>query len=188
MDASTFVSRIRSAGFDLAANGEKLTITPASRLTDSQRQFIKTHKPALLAILTGKTPPAPPPDPLNPTNDPELSRLLALPAIERMQQLMWAGYRMEYEGGQLVRVVRLADIEGEPEALAEDQHQGDTDTGRVCCGDCGHFERDRIGDGSGIGACAVLDRPPGGLLYPRIDRRCSRFEAITTDASEEGSP
>lgn len=119
MDASTFVSRIRSAGFDLAVSGGNLTITPASQLTDSQRQFIKTHKPAILAHLTGKAsgpdldPPATPPDPINPTNDPELSRLLSLPPGERLVALVQAGYHMDFEGGRLVRVVKLADIEGD---------------------------------------------------------------------------
>jgi hypothetical protein len=135
----------------------------------------------------------PPPDPLNPTNDPELSRLLALPPGERLVAPAQAGCRCEFDAGRLVRMLKLADIEGEPEALDENPRQeadqgtgymvdallGDADAGRVCCGDCAHFERDRIGDGSGIGKCAVLADPPGGLLYPRIERRCGKFAAIT---------
>jgi hypothetical protein len=159
------------------------------------RDAIRQHKPELLAILTtkaGGTESAPVQmwsaatvgrevDPLNPTNDPELSRLLALPLGERLVALVQAGYHMGFENGRLARVVRLADIEAEPEALGEDQHQGDADAGRVACVDCRYFERDRIGNGSGIGKSAVLDNPPGGLLYPKIERRCSRFEAITAD-------
>jgi hypothetical protein len=136
-------------------------------------------KPELLAILAGKAggaEPAPlPPDPLNPTGDPELARLLSLPPGERLVALVQAGYRMEFEAGRLVRVVKLADIEGEPQHLDEDPHQ-EADTGRVCCGDCGHFERDRIGDGTGIGNCPTVNPPD--LLWPGTERHCLRFEAI----------
>jgi hypothetical protein len=146
-------------------------------------------KPELLAILAGKAggaEPAPlPPDPLNPTGDPELARLLSLPPGERLVALVQAGYRMEFEAGRLVRVVKLADIEGEPEALAEDQHQGDTDTGRVCCGECARFRRNRIGDPvHGIGRCSIFENPPGGPLWPKAERRCSRFVSIASDGGE----
>jgi hypothetical protein len=134
------------------------------------------------------TPAAPEPserNPLNPTGDPELARLLSLPPGERLVALVQAGYRMEFEAGRLVRVVKLADIEGEPEALAEDQHQGDTDTGRVCCGECARFRRNRIGDPvHGIGRCSIFENPPGGPLWPKAERRCSRFVSIASDGGE----
>jgi putative DNA primase/helicase len=49
----------------------------------------------------------------------------------------------------------------------------------VACADCRHFQRDRIGDGSGIGRCKVLPDPPGPLLYPRVERICEDFDPAT---------
>lgn len=63
MDPHTFVSNLTASGFSLAASGEKLTVIPASRLSEPQRQFIRRHKPELLALLTGKPAPAPLPVP-----------------------------------------------------------------------------------------------------------------------------
>jgi len=45
----------------------------------------------------------------------------------------------------------------------------------VCCGDCLHFQPDRIGDGSGIGDCKAGIQPSGGLMYPRVERLCQAF-------------
>ena len=49
----------------------------------------------------------------------------------------------------------------------------------VRCGDCRHFERDRIGDGHGIGECRVRTDPPGPALYPKVERHCRHFEGST---------
>lgn len=50
----------------------------------------------------------------------------------------------------------------------------------VTCGQCQHFIKDDIGDGSGIGQCAIdanhhHDQP----LYPTSERRCHGFMRIT---------
>lgn len=49
----------------------------------------------------------------------------------------------------------------------------------VCCDDCQHFIKDDIGDGSGVGQCAIdashhHDKP----LYPTSERRCESFSAM----------
>lgn len=50
-----------------------------------------------------------------------------------------------------------------------------TDYRPVCCGDCAHFERDRIGDGHGIGTCKA-GMPARGLpRYPGALRVCRGF-------------
>ncbi len=54
MQAATFITSMKGAGFVLSAADEALAVTPASRLTDSQRHFIRQHKQELLAMLTGK--------------------------------------------------------------------------------------------------------------------------------------
>lgn len=52
----------------------------------------------------------------------------------------------------------------------------------VCCGDCAHFQPDRIGDGTGIGRCGKGIEPHGGPMYPKVTRSCRRFR----DAVEPG--
>jgi hypothetical protein len=47
----------------------------------------------------------------------------------------------------------------------------------VCCGDCTHFQPDRVGDGHGIGRCKKGIEPPGGPMYPKVTRSCRRFRA-----------
>jgi hypothetical protein len=66
----------------------------------------------------------------------------------------------------------------EPERGATGSAGGERGTaGPVCCGDCQHFERDRVGFGQGVGRCGLGHRPPGPALYPKAARHCSRFEA-----------
>ena len=52
MNAAEMVVRMQRAGFNLGVKDDALTITPASRLTDPQRQWIRDHKAEILAALT----------------------------------------------------------------------------------------------------------------------------------------
>lgn len=45
------LNRMRAAGFALSVRNDRLAISPFSRLSDQQRAFIGSHKPALLALL-----------------------------------------------------------------------------------------------------------------------------------------
>ena len=64
----------------------------------------------------------------------------------------------------------------------------------VCCADCAHFLRDKLGNGSGIGNCLLLEqyklkRPSdsaldaalkkmgGKALYPHALRFCDKFKS-----------
>lgn len=52
MDANALLSDFRSRGIDLVPNGEKLTVTPSSRLTDEDRTVLRAYKCDLLRILS----------------------------------------------------------------------------------------------------------------------------------------
>ena len=45
------LSKIRSAGFELALYGDSFKVTPASSLTVTQREFLKSHKAEIITEL-----------------------------------------------------------------------------------------------------------------------------------------
>src|SRR5690554_1464117 len=51
MAVQTFLSRIEQAGFTMRAEGDRLIVSPFSKLTDEQREFIRRHKDELLVEL-----------------------------------------------------------------------------------------------------------------------------------------
>jgi hypothetical protein len=59
MDVSGFIERLQGAGVTLAVEGGNLAVSPASRLSDAERQFIKAQKAAILAALNGMPAPRP---------------------------------------------------------------------------------------------------------------------------------
>lgn len=51
MAAVRALNQMKQAGFTLELDGPALVISPADRLTDAQRAFIRAHKAALVALL-----------------------------------------------------------------------------------------------------------------------------------------
>jgi len=51
MDSTSFITRIEGAGFALAMNGDRLRVTPASKLSDPQREFIANHRDELIQAV-----------------------------------------------------------------------------------------------------------------------------------------
>jgi len=58
MDAHALLSDFRGRGIALVPNGDKITVSPADRLTDDDRAVLRAYKRDLLRILT-ETHPAP---------------------------------------------------------------------------------------------------------------------------------
>ena len=124
------LAKIREAGFDLALEGDRIKVVPASKLTTSQREFIRLHKLELVAELRSADQPSE-----------SATEMEIAPSVQ------------------------------------------------VKCCECRHFVRDTIGDGSGIGSCAVggnatraapSKRYPTGYLidyplYPFARRICGKF-------------
>ena len=50
------LQKIREAGFNIALNGDALAISPASALTQNQREFLKQHKTEILGELRAEVP------------------------------------------------------------------------------------------------------------------------------------
>jgi len=51
MTASELLDTLRGQGFRLTAEGDRIRVTPASRLTAEQRDAIRQHRTELLAAL-----------------------------------------------------------------------------------------------------------------------------------------
>lgn len=51
MDATTYIKKVRSAGFELRADGDRLLVSPVDQLSDTQRQFLRDHKADILTAL-----------------------------------------------------------------------------------------------------------------------------------------
>jgi hypothetical protein len=45
------LSRMKAAGFALTVRADKLVVIPADRLSEPQRAYLRSHKPALVALL-----------------------------------------------------------------------------------------------------------------------------------------
>jgi|SRR5208283_3317960 len=71
MDVQELVATLASRGIRIAPDptGEKLTVEPASRLTDADRAAIKQAKPELLRLLRKDTPTPPRAQPMTWTQD-----------------------------------------------------------------------------------------------------------------------
>ena len=50
------LARLRAKGFELRTEGERLIVSPASKLYEEDRDAIRLHKPALLLLLSGRGP------------------------------------------------------------------------------------------------------------------------------------
>jgi hypothetical protein len=61
----TALQRIQRAGFEVSLSGDTFTVSPASRLTPEQREFLKAHKAEIVKELAASdtTEPAPAHDP-----------------------------------------------------------------------------------------------------------------------------
>jgi virulence-associated protein VagC len=58
MGARELLHELADAGFTVEAEGDKLVIRPASKLTDDQRAAVRAAKPDLLALLAEPEPTA----------------------------------------------------------------------------------------------------------------------------------
>lgn len=54
MDATTFVAVLRHRGIRLRLEGERLIVSPAALLTTDEADWIRAHKPAIVARLVAQ--------------------------------------------------------------------------------------------------------------------------------------
>lgn len=62
MGAADLLQHLRTTGFSITADGDRLVIRPASKLTDDMRKALREQKPKLLALLFDAAAASLPPD------------------------------------------------------------------------------------------------------------------------------
>ena len=126
MGARELLSDLAGAGVSVSAQGDRLVIRPASKLTEPMRAALRDAKPELLTLLLGGRAMKPPSDTLVVGwTDDDIARF-----IDRRARLMRWGWP-----------------EAEAEKLADRLVQRDRDIDdRVSCTDCQHYRPGRCGN------------------------------------------
>ena len=163
MGARELLLELADAGLRIEANGDKLFIRPASKVTDDMRVALREAKPALLALLSAPaTEPRQRPYRLSaaeadaahaePWNDAVIARFVA-----RVVLLMRRGFDAT-DADDLAERLHLRDAQGD---------------GRTLCLECRHYRPGRCGNHRRAGlTVADVGRDLAAML-----QRCPAFEA-----------
>jgi hypothetical protein len=151
------LTKIKDAGFSIELEGGNLSITPASKLTTQQRDYIKLHKPEIIKCLKA-------------ANDPE-----NLKSIER-----WLSWISEDDQEIIDEVLTKCRADSESleyflmratEVPPYFDPKPESKPEKHACQECQHWQRDQIGDGSGLGKCKI---DQNSLPWPS-QTSCTKF-------------
>lgn len=148
MGARDLLAELAGAGLSVTADGDRLVVRPASKLTDDMRTALRATKPELLALLSG--PPAEP---------------------GRWSDVLQVKFEARRE-----RLRRWGWPDPEAAALAERLTQRDAagDDDRVSCADCRHAKIRRCRNHRGAG----LTDGEIGRDWVATLQRCPGFAAV----------
>jgi TubC N-terminal docking domain len=128
MGARELLHDVAEAGLHLRADGDKLVIRPASKLTDDLRHKLRQAKPELLALLAG-----------GPVAEPHPYRLTRAEADEA-HAIPWTNAQCSAFTRRVVRMVAIGVHPTDADDLAERLHLRDIDRGtRRMCVECRHL-------------------------------------------------
>ncbi|MBX9793514.1 MAG: hypothetical protein K2Y02_04355 [Burkholderiaceae bacterium] len=153
MGARELLSDLAGAGLSVIAQGDRLVIQPASKLTDPMRAALRDAKPDLLALLRGVA---------------GATEGRTLPAIG------WTDADIARFLDRRARLMRWGWAESEAETLADRLVRRDREQDeRVSCTDCRHYRPGRCGNHRRAGLnVADVGRDLASLL-----QRCPGWEA-----------
>ena len=156
MGAAQVLSRLRAAGFDVHADGDRLKVAPASLLDDSTRSSIKAYKAALLALLAG--PPMPPEAPRQAV---DAAQATCTPPTAQTT-------------ARLARMARLAwpEVKGQAAADRLDRRDAEADDRRMCV-ECSHLSDSGRCVAAAMGRLRGADRRHEPV--PDLLQRCEAF-------------
>ena len=164
MGARKLLSDLAGAGLSVTADGERLVIRPASKLTDPMRAVLRDAKPELLALLRGVA---------GATED------RALPSIG------WTDADIARFLDRRARLMRWGWAEPEAEALADRLVRRDREQDeRVSCTDCKHYRPGRCDNHQRAGlTVADVGRDWAALL-----QHCPAWSARAIHPTTKGKP
>ena len=150
--ARNVLADLADAGLRVTADGDRLVIRPASKLTDRMRAALRASKAELLALLRGADPVA---DPLD------------------LSAVAWTEADIARFLDRRARLLRWGWAEQDAENLAERLGKGDRDNDdRVSCIDCEHYRPGRCGN---HGRAGLHDTHVGRDLAS-LPQRCLGFD------------
>lgn len=168
MGARDVLNALADAGLSVQADGDRLVIRPASRLTDALRANVRSAKPGLLALLTAGSPPAGP-------------YRLTPAAADLAHAQPWSEADCQRFTVRVVHLVRRGFDASDADDLAEALHLRDVQGDELrLCAECAHLRGNpgpwRCGQPhvSGMGhalAAQVVTLPqrcPGFTLAPGL--------------------
>lgn len=156
------LSRIEAAGFSASLIGENLAISPASNLTQTQKEFLKSHKAEIIAELKGKT--------LSVSDRQKLLDYMA--TIEETDQAMIDEFidKCATDSKHLAWALVWAN-----KAVPEKQ-QPDQQT--VTCRNCAYFKSYNA-NGGGAGQCCIGAYSSGICHWSGTFLRCNHYSILT---------
>jgi hypothetical protein len=170
MKIEAALKRMAEDGFFVSVDGDDLRIQSDKSLNDEQRTFLKKHKTEIIAELQTAT-------------VYDLDRYVSEKAgAIKYWRFLHNGVEVDFASGatvaEAVDLLRIGSDDVLEPVIEYDEPDAEPDTEQVTCGDCEHFQPDKIGDGSGIGSCQAGAWTPGrGLcLYPNAKRFCNDFK------------
>ena len=197
MEAAEILHTLSDQGFTLAVEGDRLTVSPSSRLTDPMRAEIRAHKPELVALLTqaandAHTEPESPAK-IRPMTNP--APHLSPDALEIASAYLRAVGETDLQAGQafieavardpeqlrgLYEDVVKMGLADWPDDQATEPDTGIETTAKAVCARCAHWTPDRINPPGGLGRCAIAapaSKRPGSLWpWPDAEIHCPRFQ------------
>lgn len=162
------LSKIRKAGFACSLAGDSFEISPASALTPNQRDFLKSHRSAIIDELRAET--------------------SGLSATDRQKLIDYMAAIDERDPEMIDEL--LTECGRNPEALVwalswadkvlAGRHQPEPVT--ITCKSCAHFQS--FNDhGGGAGACGVGAQPFGACWWANTVHQCEKHQAMEAEKS-----
>ena len=165
MGAAELLIELRGAGFNIAAAGGKLLVTPGSKLTEEMLAALRGCKPELLAVLSA------------PCNTAANNRPYKLSAADAGQchAQPWDDATCARFVARVSRFLRLGIDATDADDLAERLHLRDAqqDDRRMCL-ECLHYRPGRCGNHRRAG----LDSPEVGRNLATLLQHCEGYSKI----------
>ena len=155
------LSKISQAGFTVSLIADDVEIRPASALTQNQREFLKSHKKAIVDELRAETPT------LSVTDRQRLLDYLAATGEHDQAMIDALQAKCTKDADKLAWVLRGAD------KVLTTQMQPRLPM--ITCHTCSHF-RSYYAHGGGAGRCAVGMQPSGVCWWADTEHECLRYK------------